>query len=147
MPKPITPMVGCDTFVVNEREEVCLVRRADNGLWALPGGYQDLGETPVECAAREFREETGLLIKVTRLLGVYSSTKYSDPTGVLRGHEVTHILYQGVQVGGQEQPSPETPAIGWYASEDLPELSSGHARIIRQGFRSLSDSDLAPHME
>ena len=73
MPKPITPLVGCDTFVVNTRRQVCLIRRADNGLWALPGGYQELGETPMECAAREFLEETGLIIEVTRLLGVYSS--------------------------------------------------------------------------
>lgn len=64
MPKPITPLVGADTFVVNERGEVCLIKRADNGLWALPGGCQDLGETPEHCAVREFREETGLEVRV-----------------------------------------------------------------------------------
>ncbi|HEY32234.1 MAG TPA: NUDIX domain-containing protein [Dehalococcoidia bacterium] len=73
MPAPVTPIVGADTFVVNGKKEVCLIRRSDNGLWALPGGAQDLGETPEECARREFEEETGLLIRITRLLGVFSS--------------------------------------------------------------------------
>ena len=65
MPEPLTPKVGSDTFVVNSDSQVCLIRRKDNGLWALPGGYQDLGETPAECAKREFYEETGYHVKVT----------------------------------------------------------------------------------
>lgn len=76
MPKPITPLVGTDTFVINEKSELCLIKRADNGLWALPGGCQELNETSAECARREYFEETGLIIEITKLLGVFSSLKY-----------------------------------------------------------------------
>ena len=49
MPKPVSPIVGADTFAVNARNEVCLIMRSDNGMWALPGGAQNLGEAPEQC--------------------------------------------------------------------------------------------------
>lgn len=95
MPEPTTPKIGCDTFVVNDRNEVCLIRRAGNGLWAMPGGYQDLGETPAECAAREFHEETGIRIRVVGLLGAFSSLRYPSKMNVIRNREITHLLFHG----------------------------------------------------
>ena len=95
MPEPLTPKIGCDTFVVNDRNEVCLIRRADNGLWAMPGGYQDLGETPAECAAREFHEETGYRIRVVGLLGAFSSLRYPSKMNLVRNREITHLPFQG----------------------------------------------------
>jgi ADP-ribose pyrophosphatase YjhB (NUDIX family) len=95
MPEPLTPKIGCDSFVVNERNEVCLIRRADNGLWAMPGGYQDLGETPAECAAREFHEETGYQIRIVGLLGAFSSLRYPSKMNLTRNREITHLLFQG----------------------------------------------------
>lgn len=59
--------------VVGER--VVLVRRATEpglGLWSYPGGYLEMGETLEEGAVRETREETGLQVEITGLLGVYS---------------------------------------------------------------------------
>ena len=76
MPRPLTPFVGCDVFLPDPAGRVLLIRRRDNGFWALPGGCQDLGETPAECARRECREETGLEVQITRLLGVFSSKRY-----------------------------------------------------------------------
>ena len=43
MPRPVTPFVGCDVFATDSQSRVLLIRRQDNGLWALPGGCQDLG--------------------------------------------------------------------------------------------------------
>lgn len=126
MPAPQTPKVGSDTFVINGNIEVCLIRRSDNGLWALPGGYQDLGETPAECAKREFYEETGYEVRVTRLLGVFSSLRYPARTNVNRSGEVTHILFYGEIVGGQSHSSDETLDAGWFREDDLPSLSDGH---------------------
>lgn len=147
MPAPITPIVGADTFVVNNAGEVCLVRRSDNGLWALPGGAQDLGETPEECARREFREETGLEIKITRLLGVFSSRRYDAVTNVNRGREVTHILFAGKLVGGRQTTSEETLAVGWFPQDKLPPLSDGHAVRVHFGFRALGKPNIDAHYE
>lgn len=76
MPKPITPLLSCETFVVKNKLEVLLIKRADSGRWALPGGFTDLGETPSGCAIRECREETGYNISITKFLGVFSSLNY-----------------------------------------------------------------------
>lgn len=147
MPAPVTPNVGADTFVVNENGEVCLVRRSDNGLWALPGGAQDLGETSEECARREFEEETGFQVRVTRLLGVFSSLRYDAITSVNRGREVTHILFAGEIVGGKQETSVETLEIGWFNQERLPVLSDGHALRVEFGFRTLENPRKDAHFE
>ena len=147
MPTPVTPFVGADVFVVNESCEVCLIRRSDNGLWAMPGGAQDLGETPEECARREFKEETGLDVKVTRLLGVFSSLRYEATTNVNRGHEVTHVLFTGEVVGGQQTPSEETPEIGWFSENTLPPLSDGHEVRVRFGFLTMANPDIEARFE
>ena len=147
MPAPITPIVGADTFVVNGKKEVCLIRRSDNGLWALPGGAQDLGETPEECARREFEEETGLQVHITRLLGVFSSLRYDTITNVNRGREVTHILFAGEIIGGKQETSAETLEIGWFGQECLPALSDGHEVRVKFGFRTLEIPREDAHFE
>jgi mutator protein MutT len=53
---------GADALVQNERDEVLLVRRADDGRWAMPGGWVDPGETPEQAVVREVAEETGLQV-------------------------------------------------------------------------------------
>jgi ADP-ribose pyrophosphatase YjhB (NUDIX family) len=147
MPEPVTPKIGSDSFVLNHDHEVCLIRRSDNGLWALPGGYQDLGETPAECAGREFHEETGYLIRVTGLLGVFSSLRYSESTNVNRGREVTHILFQGELVGGKARGSTESLDVGWFPEASLPPLSDGHLSRVKFGFDRSSGRSTAPSFE
>ena len=136
MPKPITPFVGCDVFVVDEAGRVLLIRRRDNGLWALPGGCQDLGETPAECARRECREETGLEVRVTRLLGVFSSQRYAHVHSPWKDNEFCHLLFQAVAVGGSLGSSEETTEAAFFAGGELPALSDGHGVRVEVGFRA-----------
>jgi ADP-ribose pyrophosphatase YjhB (NUDIX family) len=145
--KSAWPLVGADAFVTNHRGEVCLVRRSDNGLWALPGGGQELGETPQQCAEREFLEETGLRIEATRLLGVFSSLRYEAPTNVNRGREYAHILFSAEIVGGTERTSAETSEIGWFPEHRLPLLSDGHSARVRFGFSCLDNTETRAHFE
>jgi ADP-ribose pyrophosphatase YjhB (NUDIX family) len=127
MTKPITPLVGCDVFILDTQMQVLLIRRSDNGLWALPGGCQELHETPVECAQREAFEETGLEVKVIGLLGVFSSLRYDYVHYPWKENVFTHILYRGEVVGGAVQTeSDETSDVAWFSREDIPEMSDGH---------------------
>ena len=79
--------LGCSVVIFDEaRKKVLLTKRADNGLWCLPGGGVDPGESVEETVIREAWEETGLTIRVLRLIGVYSDPDwlvvYSDDTAV-----------------------------------------------------------------
>ncbi len=66
----ITP--GSAAIIRNAAGEVLLIRRADNGQWAYPGGYMDLGESAAEAAVREAYEETGVLSEPVHLVGAYT---------------------------------------------------------------------------
>ena len=58
--------------MVWRENEILLMRRSDNGLWGLPGGFVELGESVSEAARREVAEETGWSVEIGRLIGVYS---------------------------------------------------------------------------
>src|ERR1700694_2531117 len=71
---PANSVVPSTTAVVtDEHDRIVLIRRRDNDLWALPGGAMELGESIVDTAVREVKEETGLDVEVTGLIGVYSN--------------------------------------------------------------------------
>ena len=147
MPKPVTPFVGCDVFVADEAGRVLLIRRRDNGYWALPGGCQDLGETPAECARRECREETGLEVRVTRLLGVFSSRRYAYVNYPWKDNEFCHLLFQAVVTGGELRATDETTEAAYFGKGDLPALSDGHGPRVAAGFRARLEPDALPYFE
>ena len=135
MPEPITPFCGCDVFVTDSESRVLLIRRSDNGFWALPGGCQNLGETPAECAIRECQEESGYVVQIKELLGVWSSVKYEYINYPWKENQFTHLLFLAEIVAGTPSISDETTEIGWFKEGDLPQLSDGHAPRITFGFQ------------
>ena len=78
-PAPNSLVPACGVLAVDGRGHVLLQRRRDTGQWALPMGKMELGETPSQCAIRETREETGVLVRVTGLLGVRSKITPGRP--------------------------------------------------------------------
>ena len=116
-------LVGCSAVLFDpDGEKVLLTRRADNGQWVLPGGGLEAGESLAEACAREVLEETGLTVRVVRLLGVYS-----NPDMLLtyanggRFHLVAHNFLVE-QVAGEPGTSDEVTAWGWYGSADMDDL-------------------------
>ena len=87
------PKVAVGTVIRADDERVVLVRRAIEpgyGLWVFPGGYVDRGEQVLAAALREAREESGLDIRIDRLINVYS---YGGTSPII-------IVYAGTMVGG-----------------------------------------------
>jgi ADP-ribose pyrophosphatase YjhB (NUDIX family) len=69
----VTPITAAEGAVFDERGRLLLIRRADDGLWALPGGLINPGETPAQATVREITEEAGLAVQADSLVGVYDS--------------------------------------------------------------------------
>lgn len=147
MPVPVTPLVGCDVFVLNNKNELLLIKRSDNGFWALPGGCHDLGESPRECAIRECLEESGLKVEIQELLGVFSSSKYEYVHYPWKDLEFCHILFRAKLIGGQESTSEETLEVKWFKRDSLPPLSDGHRERIAYAFKKFDNPNLPPYFE
>jgi thymidine kinase len=93
----VTPKVAVAVAAFNERGAMLLVRRADTGSWALPGGWAEVGLTPVENAANEVYQETGLSVRCDGLVGVYDTRL--NPVGLSQDPAYT-LVFHGVIVGG-----------------------------------------------
>ena len=62
--------IGCSAAVFDNQGKILLIRRVDNGMWAVPGGYMEPGESLTKACAREVLEETGLNVQVQHLISV-----------------------------------------------------------------------------
>jgi ADP-ribose pyrophosphatase YjhB (NUDIX family) len=105
--------------LVEQAGRVLLARRVSephSGLWTLPAGFVDAGEDPALAAARECREETGLQVRVTRLLDVIYGQEHP------RGAHI-FILYQAEVLGGTLTAADDVDAVGFFAYDDLPPLA------------------------
>jgi len=98
---PETPLVTVDTIIEME-DGIVLVRRAHPPAgWALPGGFVERGERVSDAGRREAKEETGLDVAITELLGVYSDPK-RDPRGISTVGVVFIGRGSGRPVGGDD---------------------------------------------
>jgi len=141
----MTPLAVVDTAVIHPEGKVLLIRRIDNGLWALPGGACDVGETPAEAAARETWEESGYVVEITRLLGVFDERL----NGGESGRHLYIILFAGVPVSGEARPSRETSEVRWFRWEDIPweELTPGHYRRLQHVMRWWLNPQITPYFD
>ena len=90
------------------------------GEWSLPGGVLECGETLREAAIREAREETGLVVEVGEMLGVYERVIRSED-GRVRYHYVL-IDFLCRPAGGELKAGSDAAEVGWFRREGLPAL-------------------------
>ncbi|MCK6583352.1 MAG: NUDIX domain-containing protein [Anaerolineales bacterium] len=112
--------VGCSAVIFDEtRTNVLLTRRADNGLWCVPGGRMESGESAAEACEREILEETGLSVRVKRLVGVYSNP---DQLVIYPDGEKVHFVILGFEaeiIGGELGLSNETTDAGFFSLKEI----------------------------
>lgn len=125
-----------DAAIVDESKRILLVRRADDGLWATPGGAFEMGETAAEGVAREALEESGIEVEVVDLIGVYDS-RFCETQSSLQLYQFV-FLCRPVSEGTATTPH-EVLEIGWFDAHTLPPLSPGHTVRVLDVFRFLDD--------
>lgn len=112
--------VGCSAIIFDEpRQRILLTRRADNGRWCIPGGGLDPGESAEEACVREIREETGLDIRITRLVGVYSSPHFILEYADGSRNQLVALSFEGEITGGAPALSSETTEIAYFTLAEI----------------------------
>jgi len=109
-------------LAVDERGRLLLQRRRDTGQWALPMGKMEIGETPTECAVRETREETGIAVQVTGLLGIYSDPGHIVAYGDGEVRQEYEVILLGRPVGGKPTINDEASDVRWVEQDGLDQL-------------------------
>ena len=114
---------GVAVIILNEENQVLLQKRADVGLWGIPSGHVEIGETVSEAAIREVNEETNLEIRIERLIGVYSdpdSQVFNYPNGK-SVHFITTCFLAEITGGELKCNSDESLEIKFFDQDNLPE--------------------------
>ena len=118
------------TCIVERQGKVLMVRRGNQpgyGLWSMPGGYVDRGEVVEAAAAREVIEETGLVVEVGNLVGIFSEA----------GHPVIVAAFSAGETGGNLGPGPEALDVGFFSLDSLPPLAFPRDKLILERWRGM----------
>src|SRR4051794_6809675 len=135
-----TPKVDVRGVVFRDGK-LLLVQERSDGLWTLPGGWADVGDSPTEAVVREIREESGFETRATKLLALLDRNRHGHPPHV---HHIYKVFIRCEIVGGSPATSHEIQAVGFFADDEIPALSLPRimpAQIARM-FEHLRHPDL-----
>jgi len=121
-----TPKTDLRAVILREAK-MLLVRERSDGLWALPGGWADVGETPSACIEKEVAEEAGFRARAVKLLAYYDQRKRGAIPNPLHSYKAFFLceLIDGTARPEIETWGIETSEVGFFAEDALPDLSSG----------------------
>ncbi len=134
MPLRKSPLLAVDIIIRRKDGSIVLVKRRNEpfkNFYAIPGGFVEVGETVEEAALREAREETGLEVRLVKLVGVYS-----DPNRDPRGHVVS-VAFLAEEVGGNLRPSTDAKEVKAFKKSSIfsLDLAFDHKKILRDALK------------
>lgn len=115
-----TPKIDVRGAIVQDGK-IMLVKEKQDGKWAMPGGWGDVGEIPSAMVAREVVEESGFEVKVIKVVGVYDANRDGRPLQFFHAYKIVFLCEI---TGGHARPSEETLAVDFFEFHNLPPLSS-----------------------
>jgi ADP-ribose pyrophosphatase YjhB (NUDIX family) len=120
-----TPKLDVRAAVFRD-DRILMVQERSDGLWTLPGGFADVGDTPSVAIEREVVEESGFHVKVSKLVALFDRNRHAHPPF---GYHIWKAFFLCDLLGGEAQASIETSAVGFFAEHDLPPLSRGRIAV------------------
>jgi 8-oxo-dGTP pyrophosphatase MutT (NUDIX family) len=111
--------LGCSAAIFDEQQRILLTKRRDNGQWCLPSGAMEPGESVAEACEREVWEETGLRVRVKRLVGVYSHPDQLTVYSETDKFQIVALHFEAEVLGGELGLSDETSDFGYFAKEEM----------------------------
>ncbi len=142
-----TPLVSGDAAIIDGSGQILLIQRSDNKLWAMPGGFLEVGESPSIGVLREVLEETGIVCSVRSLVGVFDSLC----TGSLYPLQLYQLVFLCEPITDEDITTPshkqETMDMKWFTEESLPSnIDPGHVSRIPEAFR-VWRGDIRPYFD
>ncbi len=116
LPKHIVAVEG---LISNRKRKVLLVHHPERG-WQLPGGKVELGEDLVTALKREVQEETGIVVSVRQLAGVYTNTGQHNPNAP----PMLLLTFLGEKVSGELKTGEEVLDVGWFSRDEVLDMIS-----------------------
>jgi ADP-ribose pyrophosphatase YjhB (NUDIX family) len=132
-----TPKIDVRGGVFQE-DRLLFVRERSDGLWTLPGGWADVGESAAEAVVREITEEAGFITRVAKMVALYDRNKHGHPP--MLSHVYKAFFLCDI-VGGDAGTGLETSETRFFPQDALPKLST--ARVTRHQIERV----LAHHRE
>jgi len=131
------PALTVDGIIFDSGSFLAVKRKNEpfRGMYALPGGFVEYGETVEEAVLREVFEETSLKTKVYLPVGVYSRPD-RDP----RGHTVSCVFILS-RVSGKAKAGDDAAAVKWLSSKEPGELAFDHAEILKDAVKLFLERD------
>ncbi|WP_262283277.1 NUDIX domain-containing protein [Micromonospora sp. MA102] len=118
--------VGARAVVRDNAARVLLIRRSDNGQWALPAGAMELGESIADCAVREVREETGLRALRVCAFALYTGPDFTSTNMYGHTYQVFTTAFRVEEWDGElTRMTDETTDAGFFPPQELPTPLSG----------------------
>jgi 8-oxo-dGTP pyrophosphatase MutT (NUDIX family) len=131
------PIPVSDAAIIDDQGKILLIRRADNRMWAMPGGGLEVGETPAQGAVREALEETGVSCEPVALVGIYDS-RFCGTTSYYQLYQFSFLcrLLPDIEVIDPPPHAHEIIEKRWFPEDALPDdIDPGHISRIPEAFR------------
>ncbi|WP_054813392.1 NUDIX hydrolase [Nocardia arizonensis] len=121
-PKANSIKVAVSAVVRDPGGRVLMIHRTDNDLYSIPGGALEAGETVAAAVVREVKEETGIDVEVTGLVGIFSNPQHVIAYDDGEVRQEFSICFRAVPTGGELRTSAESKRVEWVTPERMTDL-------------------------
>jgi len=118
-PKANSVVPSVVAVVTDDSGRILMIHKSDNGLWALPGGGHDVGESIGDTVVREVREETGYEVEVTGIIGTYTNPNHVMAYDDGEVRQQFSLAFTARLVGGELRTSDESKDVAWVSPDEL----------------------------